>query len=314
MSECTICNVCDTPGTYEQATEVLPVPCNVKEFKDDIFTVWRCRNCGSLHCKEEADLGSYYARYPFRLHQMDFHTRIGYRNRLTRLQAAGLTPEHSILDFGCGKGLFVDFLIEHGYPNAFGYDPFSEKFASSAPLNRNFDFVVSYDVIEHVPDPRAFVSKMCSLSARNGTIVLGCPNAAEIPIRRGDEHIVELCQPYHQHILSETAMRGLVRKAGLDVLDFTNRFYFDSWIPAANTRFMWTYVAMKGNFIDVCVEPPDWNFVLRSPKLMFYALFGYLFRIPGNMLFVLKNRGAATVPIEESETKLSVTSPLSAAS
>ena len=36
---------------------------NVKPFREEFFTVWRCNNCGSLHSKEGIDLEYYYHKY-----------------------------------------------------------------------------------------------------------------------------------------------------------------------------------------------------------------------------------------------------------
>src|SRR5512142_2641976 len=123
MAECVQCNLCDDPGTLARAPEAGAVPCNVREFSKDLFTLWRCTGCGSLHCAEDADLERYYAHYPLKLQQLGFNDRIGYRNRLRLIRAQGLSSSASILDYGCGAGLFVEFLRGQGLENVTGYDP-----------------------------------------------------------------------------------------------------------------------------------------------------------------------------------------------
>src|ERR1035441_2875316 len=105
MAICTTCNVCDEPGTLERATDLGKVPCNVRRFKDDIFTLWRCTGCGSLHCAEDADLPLYYAEYPLKKQQLTFSERIGYGNRLKMMRRQGVRNSDRILDYGCGAGL-----------------------------------------------------------------------------------------------------------------------------------------------------------------------------------------------------------------
>ena len=61
MTACATCNVCDSPGTLAGATDVARVPCHVRCFRDEVFTVWRCTNCRSLHCAEDANLAEFYA-------------------------------------------------------------------------------------------------------------------------------------------------------------------------------------------------------------------------------------------------------------
>src|SRR5215469_8750438 len=104
MAACTRCNLCDNPGTLEGATDRAKVPCNVRAFKDGLFTVWRCTGCGSLHSAEDADLNYYYSDYP--PHRIDatklnFITRLGCRNRLRLLKRQGLKPVDRVLDYGC---------------------------------------------------------------------------------------------------------------------------------------------------------------------------------------------------------------------
>ena len=83
MATCLECNLCEEPGTLAGASqagaEVGQVPCNVREFSADLFTLWRCTNCRSLHCAEDADLERYYARYPLKSQKLSFNDRIGYR-------------------------------------------------------------------------------------------------------------------------------------------------------------------------------------------------------------------------------------------
>src|SRR5690242_5776407 len=119
MSACTRCTLCGT-GTLTGSSEVGPVPSNVRRHKADVFTYWRCSGCGSLHCAEDADLAYYYKDYPIKQQELNFHARMGYRNRLRMLRRAGVRRTQRTLDYGCGPGLFVRFLQSKGFQNAAG--------------------------------------------------------------------------------------------------------------------------------------------------------------------------------------------------
>src|SRR5579862_7299722 len=99
MPVCTRCNLCDTPGTLATAAEVLRVPCNVREFQEHVFTLWRCTGCGSIHCKEDVELSEYYARYPLKDQKPGFGEQIGYKNRLRLLRRHGIGKSQLILDY-----------------------------------------------------------------------------------------------------------------------------------------------------------------------------------------------------------------------
>lgn len=297
MSESLRCNVCESGGAFETAREVLKVPCHVRFFKDDSFTVWRCTQCGSLHSKEDVDLNNYYAHYPLKQHVLDFHTRCGYENRVRLLREAGVTPDHSVLDFGCGQGLYVHFLRDSGFKDVQGFDPFCADFKSEDVLNRQYDVVVSHDVIEHVDEPRKFMADMAKLVRPNGWLVIGTPNADEISLKRRSNLRslqVELSQPYHRHILSERALIGLAKCFGLHAAQTYRRFYFDSLYPTVNTRFMWGYVKATGGYIDASFEPPRLAPLFTSPQLLFWAFFGYFFRTPGNILITFRRLAVAS--------------------
>ena len=291
MSDYLRCHLCGENGaTFAEAADVRKVPSHVRCFADDNFTVWRCSRCGSLHSKEAVDLNKYYADYPFKYHRLDYHTRIAYRNRLRMMKSLGIRADSTILDFGCGQGLYIDFLRTRGYNSVSGFDSFIPRYSDEKVLHKQYDFVISHDVIEHVEDPLAFFDLLVSLVAPGGTLVIGTPNASEIDLQDTTGPAVELSQPYHRHILSEALLATLANRHDLDVIPISHRFYYDSLIPTANVRFMWTYIQKKGGMIDVAVQPPDWKFILRSPELIFWAFFGYFRRVPGNILIGYRRR------------------------
>src|SRR5262245_58461958 len=115
MPDATVCTICDPAQGIADALEVRQIHSNVRRFQHETFTVWPCPKCRSLHSKEAVNLDDYYAHYPLQTHRIDPVTRLAYQNRLRSLKKHGLTPEHTILDYGCGQGVFVEFLREQGY-------------------------------------------------------------------------------------------------------------------------------------------------------------------------------------------------------
>jgi 2-polyprenyl-3-methyl-5-hydroxy-6-metoxy-1,4-benzoquinol methylase len=286
MTRCVECNLCDRPGSLAQAAEVNRVPCNVRTFRDDRFTMWRCTNCGSLHCAEDADLAHYYADYPLKQQRMTFHERVGYGNRLRLLEQQGFQRHEPLLDYGCGVGLFLDFLRDSGCPAVSGYDVFVPRHADPAVLHRTYSAVVSYDVIEHDDDPRAFMRTVAGLVRPGGLLVIGTPNADHVSLRR--IHSPSLHPPYHRHILSERALLALGRDAGLEPVQMYRRSFYDSLYPTVNSRFMWRYVERSGGMLDAVTEPPRQGVVLHSPEMLFWAFFGWLFPQRDNIIVTFR--------------------------
>ncbi len=280
MTSCTICNVCDRPGTLAQAGEVGLIRSNVRKFRKERFTVWRCAYCHSLHSAEAVDLDFYYRHYPVSQHRLDPVTRLAYHQRLRLLKRYGFNREARLLDFGCGAGVFVRFLRQYGY-TVVGYDTYISYYANAHVLQNQYQVVTAYDVIEHVSEPRQFLAELVQCLRPGGLLVLATPVADPITLTDPETFLPELHQPYHRHILSERALRALGAQAGLEVAGVDPRFAFDTPVPFVNWRFGKAYLRQTGNLLDVLFERPRPEVLLAAPGLLFDALFGYFFPPPG---------------------------------
>lgn len=276
------CNICVSAPPLDQAAEMRSVRSNVRKFQHEHFTMWRCPNCRSLHALDEVDLDYYYRHYPLWRHELDDLTRHFYRNRLRLLRKHGFSAEHTLLDVGCGQGCFVQFLQEEGY-QAIGYDAYIDAYADREVLARQYDVVTSYDVIEHVDDPQAFLRQLVESLKPGGLLILGTPDADEIDLNDPEMYINQLHTPYHRHILTEEILLKLGQAFGLKAIQVSHRFYTDTLYPFLNSRFGEAYQRRCGGVIDILFEEPQLNLVYRSPQLLFYALAGYFLPPRSNM-------------------------------
>ena len=97
-----------------------------------------------------------------------------------------------ILDFGCGQGRFAGLASEYGHVEAIdlspkGIDVARQKFPGpnyhvasvyDYTSDEPFDAVMSVDVIEHLEDQEAYVSKCAELLKPGGQLLLTVPNRA----------------------------------------------------------------------------------------------------------------------------------------
>lgn len=285
MEDFTTCNWCPAPGTAFDALEKRKVRCHLRSLSHLDFHVWRCANCLSLHSLEPVDLDFFYSRYPFRAQKLDLGTRVVYANRLALLKVrAGLKSEHSILDFGCGQGLFVSFLKGRGFRNVVGFDPYVKENCDVRLLSRQYDFVIAQDVLEHVPDPVDTLHTLCKSLKAGGVMVVGTPNAEGIDLRQALKYANELHQPFHRHIPSKRALLQNLERFGFSSIRSYERYYFDTTIPGVNTRFINEYTLASGAFAEALVEAPNWQLLLSKPKLAFYAWAGYWLPGKANMM------------------------------
>jgi hypothetical protein len=107
-----------------------------------------------------------------------------------------------------------------------------------------------------------------------------------VKIARKDDP--SLHPPYHRHILSEGTLLALGREQGMEPIDIYRRSFYDSLFPTVNSRFMWRYIRKTGGMLDAAVEPPDVRLVLRSPEMIFLALFGYFLPSGSNILVTFR--------------------------
>lgn len=269
------CNVCLNEGAALIAEEAW-VRSNVRAFSDEVFRVWRCSECSSIHAGEDVDLPRYYADYPFHSLPVDWRTRAVYDNQLRRLKRAGLRPEHTILDYGCGGGDFVRHLKQRGYQHVFGYDEYSEGFADRAVLERNYDCVFAQDLIEHVASPRALLDEFDELAKRGGIIAIGTPNASALDLVEPERTIHALHQPYHRHILSKRALIDCGHGRGWELDRYFASEYGNTPVPFINAPFMFFYMRTLDNSIDSLFESPKWLPLLwRLPLTLFLGFCGY---------------------------------------
>jgi SAM-dependent methyltransferase len=276
MLRCNICfSSCESP---EEAS----VRSNVRKFQTELFRVWRCPTCASVHARDEVDLGHYYASYPFHnlgaQKEMDGLLKATYRKQLQRLRAAGLSPDHAVLDYGCGGGAFVNFLREQGYARVQGFDEYSEQFSDRAVLSAQYDVIVTQDVLEHVAEPWAFLRELSQLLAPAGVVLIGTPNAAALDLQHPESCVHALHQPYHRHIMSKQKLLALGDELGWQLLRYHPKMYTNTRLPFMNHRFLLYYFHAGDDTLDMLTEPIRINNPkLYTPASLFWGLFGSLF-------------------------------------
>lgn len=271
------CNVCNAGGAYESARDVGRVRSNVRRFREEVFTVWRCPGCGSLHSLEEIDYAWYYDGYFMQRQPMDFFARRLFASRLHMLEQSGLTRGASVLDYGCGNGNFVRHLQLNGYPRAAGYDPYSADYADRSVCAGRYDLVTSQDVIEHVPDPVAHLDELAALVRRpGGVLAIGTPNAEALDLKDRIDAVGQLHQPFHRHILTARRLVELLEARGYAIDRLVRRSHVDTWLPFVNSKFLFAYMAARDGTVDSGFDPIDFRTILGSPRLLVYGLFGRL--------------------------------------
>jgi 2-polyprenyl-3-methyl-5-hydroxy-6-metoxy-1,4-benzoquinol methylase len=164
------------------------------------FTLRACERCGMLFNSPRLDLEGlaqlYGRNYYFflRKDEQEFSRIVAMYQRTIGLLDLSVLRERKSIDIGCGRGYFPAVLKKLGWdahgieisPDAgryaretFGLDVFTgtiEKYATSVHM-RQFPLVTAIDVIEHVPNPDAFVYSASKIVAPGGYLIIDTPNA-----------------------------------------------------------------------------------------------------------------------------------------
>ncbi len=135
-----------------------------------------------------------------------------------------------LLDIGCAKGMFLAVARHHGWegigvdfnPDAvsyardvFGVHAMVGNAEDMAFGDDRFDLITMWDVIEHLPEPLRFLSKLKNLLKPDGLLAFETPNAASLYARLRRKYWGY--GPHHLYYYSPDTIKCLLDKAGLRI-------------------------------------------------------------------------------------------------
>ncbi|MBQ8665550.1 MAG: class I SAM-dependent methyltransferase [Lachnospiraceae bacterium] len=240
---CRICNSGDIRKIYEGQIRNGALG----HYTSEAVSMYQCHSCNVIwHEKlRDAYIEKYYESKEYREamgeeSSVDEFYSIHDKDNLEKIQYTGTTLFRNkiVADVGCGGGSFLDLIngiakeivaVEpsKAYRDAMsdnkGYKTFAYMDdALSGGYSSKIDVLTSFDVIEHVDDPREFLNQVYSLLEQGGKAIIGTPTDA--PIMRSLLGEVfekqQLFSVQHLWILSEKSLRQMAENAGFSAIDF----------------------------------------------------------------------------------------------
>jgi 2-polyprenyl-3-methyl-5-hydroxy-6-metoxy-1,4-benzoquinol methylase len=151
------------------------------------------------------------------------------QKRRARLMFLDRDAPATLADIGCGDGGFLKTMAQRGWQvTGVDFDAAAVAVARGRGLDvtigtaqsllqsgQRFDVVTASHVIEHLPDPEAFLSQCRSLLRPGGKIVVKTPNSASFGHRRYGRDWRGLEPPRHLQIFTPASLIACAAKARL---------------------------------------------------------------------------------------------------
>ncbi len=131
------------------------------------------------------------------------------------------------LDVGCGDGYNLSLLYQYGWDvtgfelgisgkdgNIY-YGPSLEQIDFD---NKKFDFIRVWHVLEHVPNPNPFVSKLATLLSENGHLIIGLPNTNSLYAKLFRQYWYNRDIPRHLINYNPSNLKILLENHGLKIV------------------------------------------------------------------------------------------------
>ncbi len=272
------CPVCNFSTDNPQKQDLGVVKGNTERFLHVNFPLWKCPKCLSIISVQPVNFEDIYKDYPLNKRQLDVFAKGTLKNLTKRLLGSGAKKTDMILDYGCGNGIYVDYLKQQGFQCVVGYDPYVEEFASLPSDKAPFDVIVNNDTLEHCDDIYKLIESNLALLKPGGLLYIGTADSEPVSMESLDAHVMRLHQPYHRIIITESTLHNIIKCYDVTLIAHYRRSYHDTIRPFSNYRFLDELNKALGHNLDHAMdEQKTTRAFLLNPKLWFFALFGYWF-------------------------------------
>jgi 2-polyprenyl-3-methyl-5-hydroxy-6-metoxy-1,4-benzoquinol methylase len=199
-------------------------------------TIVQCRQCGLVYTSprlDEHDIVHTYEAVEDPLYLEEREGRVlTFQHHLNPMERIVGPPDgRPLLDVGCYTGVFVEIAARHGW-DAWGLEPsrWAVEQAQARGLHvvqgtldtaelpqAHFDVVTMWDVIEHLPDPRAALERVHGLLKPEGLVVVHTIDIESLFARVMGARWPWLME-MHLYYFSRRTLRVMLEKCGFQIV------------------------------------------------------------------------------------------------
>ncbi len=225
--------------------------CKDHTVSGESFALMKCEKCGLIITNPRPDaqhIAKYYNDKNYISHTNKANTPINlvYKavRSITLAQKKKLiqnyTTGKSCLDFGCGSGVFIDYMQNHGYL-AEGFETHQETANAAHDLTGvsilselksigkdKYDIVTAWHVLEHVHDLKTTLKTLRKSLTNDGVLFVAVPNHQSDDAKYYGQFWAAYDVPKHLYHFDQNAMSTLAKKCKLEVID-VHPMVFDSY-------------------------------------------------------------------------------------
>lgn len=249
------------PICIDKQTEPHPIIFSVKVDSTKIYQIRRCQNCHHIYTyfDHEIDIASYYDEKDytvkdtketifFKIQQLEYNLVID------KIKKSSPSPA-SLLDFGSGKGLFLQFAKEKGYnvkgiessvPRAnyakthFGLAINTNYYVEGNVFGEKFDVLTMFHVLEHIYLSENLLTNLVQANLKDkGTLVVEVPNFNSWQSKWAGNKWLHLDVPRHISHFTPDRLKKVISKSGCQVKSASYFSLHLGVIGMVQTIFSW---------------------------------------------------------------------------
>lgn len=154
--------------------------------------------------------------------------------------------EASILDVGCGDGMFLHLMRDCGFKDLTGADPFIENEIHDGnitilkkdinEIDRKFDVVMLNHSMEHVFDQSTLVKGIYKVLKDDGIAVIRLPLFSDFLYQKFGKYVQSLAAPRHFYLHTLDSITRLFASANLQTVEIIQEPYLSGFMASEKIR------------------------------------------------------------------------------